>query len=124
MITIQFRPEKIKTAHLTKLLDALYPMEDDLGYKGSVSKAITEIQNILEYREKQRNAPATINGVEVGYFHYNNGAQELEAHDKHSRIICSFEMSESQWNKISSGSFAKCWDELVALFADPIEEDK
>lgn len=122
MITIQFRPEKIKTAHLAKLLDALYPMEDDLGYKGSVSKAITEIQDILEYREQQKEAPATINGIEVGYFHYNAGAQELEAHDKYNRVICSFEMSESQWLKISSGSFAKCWQELVALFADPIDE--
>lgn len=122
MITIHFTPEKIKTAHLANLLDALYPMEDDLEYKGSVSKAITEIQDILDYRERQEKAPVTINGVELGYFHYNEGVQELEAYDKGNRIICSFEMSESQWNRISSGSFAKCWDELVALFADPIEE--
>lgn len=120
MITIQFKPEKIKTAYLRRLLEALYPIEDNLEYKGSVSKAITEIQDILEYREKHETV--TINGIEVGYFHYNEGAQELEAYDKYNRVICSFEMSESQWNIISSGSFAKCWDELVALFADPIEE--
>jgi hypothetical protein len=120
MITIQFRPEAVKTAYLRRLLEALYPIEDDLEYKGSVSKAITEIQDILEYREKHE--IVTINGIEVGHFHYNEGAEELEVYDKGNRIICSFEMSESQWNKISSGSFAKCWDELVALFADPIEE--
>lgn len=122
MITIKFRPEAVKTAYLRRLLEALYPIEDNLEYKGSVSKAITEIQDILEYREKHETV--TINGIEVGHFHYNEGVQELEAYDKHHRIMCSFEMSESQWLKISSGSFAKCWDELVALFADPIEEDK
>ena len=124
MITIKFKPEKIKTTHLAKLLEALYPMEDNLEYKGSVSKAITEIQDILEYRKKQKKTPVTINGTEVLCFHYNKGAQELEAYDKYSRVICSFKMSESQWLKISSGSYAKCWNELVELFADPVNEEE
>ena len=120
MITIKFDEYAIGTNGLNKLLDALYILEDELGYKGSVSTSINQIQQVLDKRKRQ--SPPTLNGVRIRYFHYNEGAQELEVYDKHDRVISTIEMSPQQWKKISTGSYARCWNNLVELFADPIEE--
>jgi hypothetical protein len=122
MITIKFEESKIKNASLQRLLDALYPIEDELNYKGSVSTAINELQDILDFRRRNMHTSPTINGIKVRNFHYVEGSEQLIAYDYNDRVIASFLMSPSQWLKISSGSYAKCWNELVELFADPVEE--
>lgn len=124
MITIKFSENKVKSANLRKLLEALYAIEDDLGYKGSVSTSINELQDTLEFRVNSMHSSPTINGVKVHNFHYVEGTEQLIAYDYNHRIIASFLMSPQQWKQISSGSYAKCWNELVELFADPVNEEE
>lgn len=124
MITIKFSESKVKSANLRKLLEALYPIEDDLEYKGSVSTTINEIQDILEFRRNNMYCSPTINGTKVHHFHYAEGAEQLIAYDYNSRVIASFLMSPQQWEQISSGTYAQCWNELVELFADPVDEEE
>lgn len=124
MITIKFSEHKVKSANLRKLLEALYAIEDDLGYKGSVSISINELQDTLDFRRRNMLTSPTINGIKVRNFHYVEGSEQLIAYDYNDRVIASFLMSPSQWLKISSGSYAKCWNELVELFADPVNEEE
>lgn len=124
MITIKFSENKVKSANLRKLLEALYAIEDDLGYKGSVSTSINELQDTLEFRVNNMYSSPTINGIKVHNFHYVEGTEQLVAYDYNHRVIASFLMSPQQWEQISSKTYAQCWNELVELFADPVNEEE